>query len=184
MPLVVVITGRPGVGKTTLFKKVVDYAKSQGLTVAGVMALEQRDERNVRVGFRLVDLRTGESSWLALRNYQRGPKVGSYGVVIDEAEKIVRQALESDAVASSDMLGVDEVGPMELLLPSFKGLLLKALDVGKPSVLVVHYRLSDPEILAKLRTAERVEVTLANRERLGAELPRSIVERVKARCRG
>jgi len=57
------VTGRPGVGKTTLCMKVYNALKDE-MVVKGFITREVR-EKGVRVGFKLVDLASGEESWLA-----------------------------------------------------------------------------------------------------------------------
>jgi len=168
-----VITGRPGVGKSTLFNTIVDTLKKHGFTVGGIIAPEVR-EGTLRTGFMIVDIATGEKTWLARRDYPSTVKVGAYGVLVDEADRIVVKALEK-AIQEASVIAVDEVGPMELKLPSFKPYLLKALDSNKPVILVVHYRLNDEEILSRLRDAERIVVTIENREKLRREIPLKII---------
>ncbi|MEM4481725.1 MAG: nucleoside-triphosphatase, partial [Desulfurococcaceae archaeon] len=59
---------------------------------------------------------------------------------------------------------VDEVGPMELKLPSFKPLLLRVLEADKPAIFVVHINMSDSDILSRLKEAKKIVLTLDNRE--------------------
>ena len=55
--VVFMITGSPGVGKTTLTKKIADQLRSKGCHVAGFVTVENRGkEGRARVGFDLVDL--------------------------------------------------------------------------------------------------------------------------------
>ncbi|MFP3237452.1 MAG: nucleoside-triphosphatase, partial [Vulcanisaeta sp.] len=48
----VLVTGPPGVGKTTLVRKVADYARGLGLKVFGFVTVEVR-EGGSRVGFKI-----------------------------------------------------------------------------------------------------------------------------------
>ena len=145
------ITGRPGVGKSTIFSAIVDSLKSRGCTVGGIIAPEVR-ERGSRVGFKIVDLMTGESSWLAVKGSGAGgPRVGRY-IVLEEAGLLGKRALER-AVREAHVVGIDEIGPMELLLPDLRKAILEALGSGKPVVAVVHARLAerDPEVYRLVR---------------------------------
>jgi len=179
MGYMLVITGRPGVGKSTLFNRVVETLRRNNLSVAGLIAFEERDMSGVRIGFKIQDLSTGDWAWLAKRDYSSHVRVGAYGVFVGEANRIVERALSKEVVAKSDVLCVDEVGPMELKLPSFKPLLIEALHLGKPSILVVHHRLSDPDILKLLESSEKLFLTFENRDMLNRTLPKSVVERIK-----
>ncbi|MEZ0394325.1 MAG: nucleoside-triphosphatase [Desulfurococcaceae archaeon] len=175
-PLRLVITGRPGSGKSTLLMKIVDHLRGRGLVVGGVVTPEVRGGSGFREGFKMRDLMSGEEVWLARRGYPSRLRVGSYGVLID-ADAFASRALSS-ALEAANVIAIDEVGPMELLLPSFKSGLLNVLRSHKPVLLVVHYRLNEPEIVSALRGAERVEVTFHNRQSLAASLPQAVYARI------
>lgn len=176
--LKITITGRPGVGKSTLFSLVVDTLRNNGFVVGGIIAPEVREKTGRRVGFKVVDLLSGEEVWLAIRGYESTSRVGSYGVVVKEADELVRKAL-NEALTRADVVAIDEVGPMELKLPSFKPLLLKVLDSAKPTILVVHFNLGDRDILSRLRDAWRVVLTVENREQYRKTLPELVLKALK-----
>lgn len=172
-----VITGRPGVGKSTLFNSIVSALRESGFKVGGIIAPEIR-ERGTRIGFKIINLLTGEESWLARKNYVSTIKVGSYGVLVNEANELVRRALR-DALEQADIIAIDEVGPMELKLPSFKPLLINALDSVKPLVLVIHFNLDDKDILSRLERAWKVVLTFENREHYRKTLPKEFLNVLK-----
>ncbi|MGB9817287.1 MAG: NTPase [Desulfurococcaceae archaeon] len=176
-----VITGKPGVGKSTLFNAIIEVLKKNGFNVGGIIAPEVR-ENGVRVGFKVINLLTSEETWLARKDFSSHVKVGSYGVLVHEANELVKKAI-LNALGEADVIAIDEVGPMELKLPSFKPLLLKALDSGKPVIAVIHYRLSDREILLKLETSERIVVSVENREYMRKTIPEKILKELKSTSR-
>jgi len=82
----VLLTGRPGVGKTTVVESLVEKALGKGASVSGVVSPEMREEGE-RVGFRITDVSTGRSEVMAHIEYE-GTSVGKYGVDV--------QALDSE----------------------------------------------------------------------------------------
>lgn len=169
------ITGRPGVGKSTVFREIMDYLAGKGVRIGGIIAPEVR-ERGLRVGFKLVDLLTGGETWLARKDVVSRARVGSYGV-LESASSFVRESL-SKALTSAEVIGIDEIGPMELKLAGFTQLVREIVESDKFFIFVVHYRLSEEGALDFLGDYERILVTLENREHLRRTLPLEVYRRV------
>lgn len=174
-PPSLVITGRPGIGKSTLFKHIVDYLKANGVIVGGIIAPEVR-EGNVRTGFRLVDLLTGEETWLARKGVSGTIKVGSY-TVFSRASAFVKSSLER-AILSADVVAIDEVGPMELKLEGFREAVEKVINSRKPYILVVHYSLVSSQ-RNWFFSGRVIEVTVSNREYLRKRIPGEFYNELK-----
>ncbi|MEB2836395.1 MAG: nucleoside-triphosphatase [Desulfurococcales archaeon] len=167
------ITGRPGVGKSTLFSRLVGELKRLGCKVGGIAAPEARGPSGRREGFYIVDLASGERAWLARVGAGRGPRVGRYTVLVDSAERLGVGALRR-ALEGADVIAIDEVGPMELAVPSLREAILEAARAAKPLLAVVHARLAsrDPVVHGVLAANSRiVEVTLDNRGILASKAP-------------
>ena len=167
---VMLLTGAPGVGKTTVLIKTAEALKAQGVSVGGMISREAR-QGIVRVGFEITDLTSNKRGWLAHVNQKTGPQVGKYRVNLQELENIGAKAIV-EAVEKCAVVAVDEVGPMELFSQRFKQAVKQALNSGKPVLAVVHAKARDPLINeAKQREdAEILTVTLANREDLPEKL--------------
>eukprot|EP00039_Didymoeca_costata_P002322 m.59341 g.59341 ORF g.59341 m.59341 type:complete len:205 (-) comp11240_c0_seq2:69-683(-) len=136
MPLIL-LTGPPGVGKTTAILSVLGKMKSQqegeGVTglnapsTAGFFTRELRenvDHGNPRrTGFEIVDIITGDVCKLASVSPEgsrdRGPKVGRYTVNVRGFETLAIKSLTSGAEGANQVLIIDEIGKMELLSNRF-----------------------------------------------------------------
>ncbi len=140
--------------------------KNRDYAVGGMICREVR-ECGLRVGFEIMDLSTGQRGWLAHVNQLTGPKIGKYRVNLTDLDVIGAGSI-LDAIQNSDILAVDEIGPMELLSPAFSNALLKAVESSKPLVGTIHYRLSN-SLVDSIKTREDTEilrVTYENRENL------------------
>jgi nucleoside-triphosphatase len=163
---VLVLTGAPGVGKTTVLAKTVELLRAKGVCVGGMISREVRED-NVRVGFEIIDLTRGKHGWLAHVKQQIGPQVGKYHVNIEDLENIGAKAI-NDASEKCAAIAIDEIGPMELFSPKFKLAVEKALESRKLVLAVVHAKAKDPLILALKQRGdcEVFTVTIANRDGL------------------
>jgi nucleoside-triphosphatase len=73
---VILLTGRPGVGKTTVVNRVYDHYSKNGFKIDGLTTREVR-EAGARTGFMITDLSSGQEGWLAKKDLGTGPRVGS-----------------------------------------------------------------------------------------------------------
>lgn len=179
----IALTGRPGVGKSTVFMKVVEELLSAGCSVYGFYCPEVR-EGGRRIGFRIVDILSGESGWLALeasRAEKMGYKlyrkrIGRYVVIESDAERIGLAALSRGSGGGS-ILGIDEIGPMELSVDRLRREIIKALESAVGSIVVIHRSLSDAEITAILRRRgfEVVNITEMNRGYIYREIVKRFI---------
>ena len=169
---IVVITGRPGIGKSTVLRKVIEKLRSRGYKVGGMICPEVRGFNGRRVGFKI-------EGWLARANEPGTPRVGKYHVRVDEASRVGVQALER-ALKECDIIAIDEIGPMELLVNELKQEFIKVLSSGKPVIAVVHYKLRDQEILRLLRGGKWYTVSVENRDKLPDLIFEDVVSYVRS----
>ena len=80
------LTGSPGVGKTSVLLRIVESLKAKGYSVGGMVSREVRVGRD-RVGFEILDLNTGRKGWLAHVAQKQGPQVGRYRVNLEDLEE-------------------------------------------------------------------------------------------------
>jgi nucleoside-triphosphatase len=167
---VLLLTGNPGVGKTTVLMKTVNALKEAGYCVGGMISREMR-EGGTRVGFEILDLNSSKRGWLAHVNQKRGPQVGKYRVNVEDLNAIGAQAI-LDAIGNCDVVAIDEIGPMELFSEKFKEAARKALDSRILVVAIVHWKAHDTLIsdVKKRGDMEIITVTIENRENLHEQL--------------
>jgi nucleoside-triphosphatase len=169
MTRVLLLTGAPGVGKTSVITKTVDALKAKGISVGGMISREVR-EGGVRVGFEILDLCSGKRGWLAQVNGQ-GPQVGKYYVNVGDLDNIGVAAI-TQALEKCSVIAIDEIGPMELFSPKFKQAVAQALVSKKLVLAVVHGKAKDTLVTQVKRRvdAEIFNVTFSNREKLPDQL--------------
>jgi nucleoside-triphosphatase len=127
------LTGRPGVGKTTVIKGIVE---TLGEETDGFYTEEIR-EAGKRQGFRLVSLRGEQVTMAHVRLRVRGrPRVGRYGVDVAAIEQVGVAALER-AMVQKRIVIIDEIGKMELFSQIFKRVVLAAMDGRAPVIATV-----------------------------------------------
>jgi nucleoside-triphosphatase len=156
------ITGPPGVGKTTLVVKVVERLRAMGVGVTGFYTIEAR-EQGTRVGFRLVNVNSGEWRWLAHVSAVEGPMVGRYHVNVDAVEWGLTLLNEP-----GDLYVIDEVGPMEMKHPLF---LTRVEDVVKSRhfIVTVHVRMTD-WLLSRSSLGRVFRLSYVNRDAVASDV--------------
>ena len=160
------VTGSPGIGKTTVLVRVVEALKSKGYGVGGMISREVRSGGN-RVGFEILDLKSGKRGWLASVGRQWGAQVGRYRVNLSDLNDVgVKAVVEADH--SLDAVIVDEIGPMELLSNKFREAVAKVAEGRKLAICTIHWKMRSSliEEVKKREDAEIFVVTYENRENL------------------
>jgi len=167
----IVITGPPGVGKTTLVKKLVDQL---GDRAVGFWTEEVRDPRSgKRTGFVAVTT-DGRRILFASKTFTSKYLVGSYGVNLQRFESavlpVLREALEA---GRNRVVIVDEVGKMELFSKQFRDLVGRIVrDPGLNVVVTIPLRDVHPLVreIRRLPSAVLIELTRTNREGMAEEI--------------
>jgi nucleoside-triphosphatase len=170
--LKIFLTGRPGVGKTTVVRRIVDR---MGYEAAGFYTEEIRT-RGKREGF-LIQTLEGESGVLAHVSHGGPFRVGRYGVDVERFDRLAVSCLER-ALGTDAIVVIDEIGKMELFSERFRELVERIL-ISRQTVLAVVHQGND-SFARKIRGLPGVEewvVAEKNRD----DLPTLILDRIEAR---
>ncbi|HYM91067.1 MAG TPA: NTPase, partial [bacterium] len=170
------LTGRPGVGKTTIVRKVVEQL---GPRTCGFFTEEIREESR-RTGFKIITT-DGREAILAHIHVRSPHRIGRYGVSAEGMRQLAIPTLLL-ALKNAGAIVIDEIGRMELISPEFEGAVLECLDSPRPVVAVI--QMVDLPFLNRIRArpdVEVIEVTLPNRDALPAYVMTRLQELLKAR---
>lgn len=162
------VSGKPGVGKTTLVERVVAELRSR-LRLAGFTTTEIRGPGGQRQGF-LVRTVAGEEAELARVGLRSATRVGRYGVNLEAFEQL---ALPELARRNIDLIVIDEIGKMECKSGRFRRAVEDALDA--PINILATLGIGHLPFFQALRDrpdVEQVSVTERNRDTLVTQLCR------------
>jgi nucleoside-triphosphatase len=170
-PHVLLVTGMPGVGKTTAIRRVAESLDPGGLRGFYTEEIRAGGERH---GFRLVSF-GGVKRVIAHVDFAKTHRVGKYGVdveALDESAKLLRP----DPKALVYL--VDEIGKMECLSDKFIAAMELLLAGPAPVVATVGARGSGfmTEVKSKPE-CELWQITRGNRDELPAQIIAWIAER-------
>ncbi len=156
----ILIEGRPGTGKTTLVRRLVETLRAEGLTPQGFTTEELRDDRR-RVGF-AVEAIAGERAVLAHVELPGPPRVGRYGVDLEAFERVALPVLKS---RGAGVVIIDELGKMELASQRFRDAVLKLIS-GDASIVATVHAFRDPftEGLKRRDDVSLIKLSRGNRD--------------------
>ncbi len=170
-PHVLLITGAPGVGKTTVIRRVADALEDERLRGFYTEEIREKGERR---GFRLASF-DGEAHIIAHADFPKGHRVGKYGVdvrVLDEAAALLRPD------PNARVYLVDEIGKMECLSDRFVAAVRALLAGDIPIVATIGEHGGGFMAEVKRRPeCELWQVTRSNRDELPARILAWLAER-------
>ena len=166
------LTGHPGIGKTTIIREVIHTLGNR----AGGFYTEEIAGPGGRKGFRLVTL-DGREAILAHRDIRdrKAPRIGRYGVDVHALDRIGVASIQR-AMAENKIVLVDEIGKMELFSRAFRDTILMAI-LGPTLVLGTIMLKPHPEADA-LKSLAQVTLWEVN-HRTRSELPGKMLEWLK-----
>lgn len=159
------ITGLPGIGKTTLIKKLSEELRD--FHPIGFYTEEIR-EQGIRKGFELISL-DGRKGLLSHVDIKSPYKVGKYNIDIKGFEDFL-DCIPFFELFTSFII-IDEIGKMECLSKKFRKLLVDVLDSEK--LVAATIALKGGGIIEKIKKRNDVRLfgmKLGNRESLLAEI--------------
>jgi nucleoside-triphosphatase len=174
-PLRLLLEGRPGIGKTTVARRLVALLRDTGVPLGGFVTDELR-RGGQREGFAVHAVNTGHHGVLAHVELPGPPRVGRYGVDLQAFERVALPAIT--APPPGGVVVVDELGKMELASAAFRDAVSALLDRDVAVVATVGVQRHPFTDALKRRPDLRiVRVTEQSRdslpERLVAELARA-----------
>lgn len=178
------VTGPPGVGKTTLVMRVLESLRTSNpnFKIQGFYTSEVR-QRSERVGFQVVTL-DGRKATLASTLHsstesQRWPSVGKYRVDIASFESLALPELQ--VKEDTDLFIIDEVGKMELFSSAFFPAVLRVLESDIPLLASIPVPKSGRDIPAVARLRNHPGATIftlspSNRDAIKEQIYNQLLE--------
>jgi nucleoside-triphosphatase len=161
----VLLTGRPGCGKTTLIKRVVNNLPQR----AGGFYTEEIRDRGRRSGFKIVTL-DGDEVVFAHVELKTPEHLGKYRLDLSALEAVGVKAIR-EAVQAERLIVIDEIGPMEIRSPIFRDAVNETLDSELPVLATIFARsLPFTDAIKSRPDVTVIEVRPDNREKLVLEL--------------
>jgi len=176
---VLLLTGSPGVGKSTVLWRLVGALRAKGYQVGGMISREMRSN-GTRVGFEVTDLSSGRRGVLADVSMLKGPHVGRYRVNLEDLDSVGAVSI-ANAVENSNVVVIDEIGPMELFSLAFQDAVRRAVESLKLVVGVAHWK-ARSKLIDEVRgrpDAMLYQVTFENRETLHRLVVEKAIEFLK-----
>jgi len=159
------LTGKPGTGKTTLIRKAIEASHIP----AGGFFTREIIEDNHRAGFEICSLYGGDAI-LAHVNVKSHVHLGKYNVDMSTLNRIGVKAIVQ-AIESSPLIIIDEIGKMELVSDQFKNAVLAALDSPKPVLgTITLWHSSFTQAIRRSPEVEMLHVTQTNRDSILTEV--------------
>lgn len=172
--LKLLVEGRPGVGKTTLVKRVVASLQQAGLGVCGFTTGEIRIAGR-RVGFEVEPI-GGHTRVLAHVDLPGPPRVGRYGVDLAAFESAALPSLQEPG----QVVVIDELGKMEVASTRFVDAMHDLLASDRSVLASVHaHRHPVTDRIKQDPGVEKLLIMVSNRDRLVEQITDRLLRYVR-----
>ena len=170
------ITGLPRSGKSAVMEKVLDMLSDErtreitlrgGSTenpILGGLRTEPLLENGERMGYKVIDLVSGEEGVIAHKSIDSRLRVLGYGLNTEELNRVAIPAIDY-AQHNCEVLVIDEIGKFSVESEAFVNAVRSALEVDMPTLLTLHKKSRHP-LLHDIRRRDDgriLEVTPVNR---------------------
>ncbi|MFI9723330.1 nucleoside-triphosphatase [Streptomyces sp. NPDC052396] len=176
MPTRILLEGRPGVGKTTVVRRLAALLHTR--KAVGFTTQEIR-QGGTRTGFALEPLAGGLRAVLADVDFPGPPRVGRYGIDLGVMERLALPPLRSAATqpVPGELVLIDELGRMELACTAFQDT-VRCLFTSEIDIVATVHAKSAPftDALKQRAGIELIQVTQANRD----TLPEALAARLES----
>jgi nucleoside-triphosphatase len=153
----ILITGNPGVGKTTLIHNLISKLN---VSTGGFWTSEMRDEKGNRWGFKIVSL-NGTEGVMASVDIEGKNRISRYGVDVEVIDRVGVNAVK-EALKHSDIIVIDEIGRMELFSRRFQDVVMESLD--SPKILLGTITAKDNTFTKKIKEMQDIKIVTLTRQ--------------------
>ncbi len=136
---------------------------TEGAIIGGVRT-EPLLEDGERMGYKIIDIVTGEEGVIAHKNIDSRLRVLGYGIDTEELNRVALPAIDH-AQHHCEVLVIDEIGKFSVESEAFVQAVRSALEVDMPTLLTLHKKSRHP-LLQDIRRRDDgriLEVTPVNR---------------------
>ena len=161
MSPIILLTGKPGCGKTTLIRRLLENVPGD---VGGFYTQEIR-EGGRRKGFEIITL-DGERGILAHVDIQSSQRLGKYRLDLHALERLAVPAIR-EAAAQGALVVIDEIGPMEIRSKEFRQAVVQTIQRGaKVLGTIVQRSMPFTDEIKRMPGVQVIKITLANRQEM------------------
>jgi nucleoside-triphosphatase len=162
-----VVTGRPGIGKTTLIQNVIKGHDN----ISGFFTQEIKRGRK-RVGFAIKTM-DGKTGILAHTDIESPYRVSRYKVNMTDIEKVLLPSIQ----VNTALIVIDEIGKMELFSEQFRQKVIEAFHTGKVIATIMEQPHPFTDALKARKDVHVFTVTEENRDELVNTLRKELTMR-------
>lgn len=153
----ILITGNPGVGKTTLIRNIISKLN---VPAGGFYTSEVRDGDGKRWGFKITSL-DGIEGIMASTDIVSKYKISRYWIDVEAIDRVGVTAIR-EAIKHSDFIVIDEIGRMELFSKKFQDVAMEALD--SPKLVLGTITAKDTVITKKIKERQDTKIITLTRQ--------------------
>jgi len=174
--MMILLSGDPGTGKTTICQEVVSLCRDRAIPCAGILSLPLVDSDGVRTGILAQDIASGARQVLARTETSGAVRVGHYTFepdTVNWAVSALRKALKSEA----QLLIIDEIGPLELWFGNGFAPVLPDIAAWERHLLIVVRDWLVPPLTRAIGATHptcEFHLTLENRDELAEQILQTI----------